>query len=181
MRRIVDDVVDAIIAGDGDLDGFWQWETSEPLRPILRAAISGEPERIASAILPNDDLIPALPDDCAVEVSAVAGAGGVIGDRTDDLPLAFAATLRHEVADPTTRGRRGDARFTRRRASGAADRSGRRVVARRGGESSPTSRPRTATSGPRSADAVDQVGLTMFDALELRLTPRAVFATTVNV
>jgi alpha-galactosidase len=94
----VDDVADAIIAGSGDLDGFWQWETSEPLRPILRAAITGEPERISSAILPNDHLIPALPEDCAVEVSAVAGDGGITGDRTDDLLLAFAATLRHEVA-----------------------------------------------------------------------------------
>ena len=80
-----------------DLDAFLQWETSEPLRPILRAAITGEPERIASAILPNDDLVPALPRDCAVEVSAVAGRT-ITGDRTDDLPLAFTATLRHEVA-----------------------------------------------------------------------------------
>jgi alpha-galactosidase len=98
MRRIVDDVADAIIAGNTDLEGFWRWETSEPLRPILRAAISGVPQRISSAILPNDDLIPALPDDCAVEVSAVAGDAGITGDRSDDLPLAFAATLRHEVA-----------------------------------------------------------------------------------
>jgi alpha-galactosidase len=98
LRHLVDGVADAIIAGDADLDGFWRWETSEPLRPILRAAITGEPERIASAILPNADLVPVLPSDCAVEVSAVAGAGHIAGDRTDDLPQAFAATLRHEVA-----------------------------------------------------------------------------------
>jgi alpha-galactosidase len=98
MRREIDEVVDAIIAGSFDLDPFWQWETSEPLRPILRAAVSGEPERIASAILPNDGLIPELPNECAVEVSALTANGRILGDRTDDLPLAFAATLRHEVA-----------------------------------------------------------------------------------
>jgi alpha-galactosidase len=98
LRAVVDDVADAIIQGDSDLEGFWKWETSEPLRPILRAAITGNRERIASAILPNENLVPALPVDCAVEVSAVAGGAGIIGDRTDDLPIAFAATLRHEVA-----------------------------------------------------------------------------------
>ena len=98
LRRMVDDVADAIVDGRMDLEPFLQWEASEPLRPILRAAITGEPERIASAILPNDDLVPALPADCAVEVSAVASGSGIAGDRTDDLPLAFTATLRHEVA-----------------------------------------------------------------------------------
>ena len=29
---------------------------------------------------------------------AVAGPDGLVGDCTDDLPLAFTATLRHEVA-----------------------------------------------------------------------------------
>ncbi|HEV3225860.1 MAG TPA: hypothetical protein VGZ52_03475, partial [Acidimicrobiales bacterium] len=98
LRHLVDGVAEAIVVGDADLDGFWRWETSEPLRPILRAAITGEPERIASAILPNTDLVPALPNECAVEVSAVACRGHIVGDRTDDLPLAFAATLRQEVA-----------------------------------------------------------------------------------
>jgi alpha-galactosidase len=98
LRHLIDGVADSIVAGDIDIDSFLQWETSEPLRPILRAAITGEPERVASAILPNDDLIPSLPADCAVEVSAVAGKSGIVGDRTDDLPLAFTATLRHEVA-----------------------------------------------------------------------------------
>ena len=98
LRHMIDGVADAIIGGDFDLDAFMQWETSEPLRPILRAAVTGDPERIASVILPNDGLVPALPGDCAVEVSAVAGGGGITGDQTDDLPLAFAATLRHEVA-----------------------------------------------------------------------------------
>jgi alpha-galactosidase len=98
LRHLVDGFADAIVAGEADLDPFWQWEASEPLRPILRAAITGRDERIASAILPNDDLIPALPRDCAVEVSAIAGGAGITGDRTDDLPIAFAATLRHEVA-----------------------------------------------------------------------------------
>ena len=63
LRHFVDEIADSIIAGRMELDPFLQWETSEPLRPILRAAISGEPERIASAIVPNDDLVPALPDD----------------------------------------------------------------------------------------------------------------------
>jgi alpha-galactosidase len=98
MRELVDKVADSIVAGAADLDAFFAWETTEPLRPILRAAITGEPERIASAILPNDDLVPALPADCAVEVSAVASGDGVTGDQTDDLPPAFTATLRHEVA-----------------------------------------------------------------------------------
>lgn len=98
MRKEIDEVAAAIIAGTFDLDPFWQWETSEPLGPILRAAITGNAERIASAILPNDDLVPALPSDCAVEVSAVTANGRITGDRADDLPLAFAATLRHEVA-----------------------------------------------------------------------------------
>jgi alpha-galactosidase len=98
LRHLVDGFADTIIAGEADLEPFWQWETSEPLRPILRASITGEDERIASAILPNDGLVPALPGDCAVEVSAVAGGTGITGDRTDDLPVAFAATLRHEVA-----------------------------------------------------------------------------------
>jgi len=98
MRKLIDDVADAIIDGTAELEPFLQWETSEPLRPILRAAITGDPERIASAILPNNDLVPALPANCAVEVSGVAGADGITGDRSDDLPLAFAATLDHEVA-----------------------------------------------------------------------------------
>ena len=98
LRHFVDEIADSIIAGRMELDPFLQWETSEPLRPILRAAISGDSERIASAIVPNDGLVPALPDDCAVEVSAVASDTGITGDRTDDLPLAFTATLCHEVA-----------------------------------------------------------------------------------
>src|SRR5207244_2993385 len=88
----------AIIDGKAELEPFLQWDTSEPLRPMLRAAITGEPERIASAILPNDNLVPALPTECAVEVSGVACANGIAGDRSDDLPLAFTATLDHEVA-----------------------------------------------------------------------------------
>jgi len=98
LRKLMDDVADSIIAGRINLDAFFAYETTEPLRPILRAAITGDPERIASAILPNDDLVPALPADCAVEVSAIASGSGITGDRTDDLPLAFTATLRHEVA-----------------------------------------------------------------------------------
>jgi len=98
LREFVDGVRDKIIAGRMDIEPFLQWEASEPLRPLLRAAISGEPERIASAILPNNDLVPALPTDCAVEVSAIASEKGVVGDRSDDLPLAFAATLRLEVS-----------------------------------------------------------------------------------
>jgi alpha-galactosidase len=98
LRSLMDNVADAIVAGKIDLDAFFAYETTEPLRQILRAAITGEPERIASAILSNDGLVPALPADCAVEVSGVAGSGGIIGDRSDDLPLAFTATLRHEVA-----------------------------------------------------------------------------------
>jgi alpha-galactosidase len=98
LRQLVDGVADAIIDGKADLESFLRWETSEPLRLILRAAITGEPERIASAILPNDDLVPALPIGCAVEVSGVAAACGIAGDRSDDLPLAFTATLDHEVA-----------------------------------------------------------------------------------
>jgi alpha-galactosidase len=97
LRRIMDDVADGIVNGSIPLEPFFAYETSEPLRPILRAAITGEPERIASAILPNDGLIPVLPTDCAVEVSGIAGRDGIIGDVTDDLPLAFGATLRHEV------------------------------------------------------------------------------------
>jgi len=97
LRKLVDGVADSIIAGRMDMGPFLEWEASEPLRPILRAAISGLPERVASAILPNDGLVPSLPADCAVEVSAVAGPTGITGDCTDDLPLAFAATLRHEV------------------------------------------------------------------------------------
>ena len=98
LRRFVDDAAEAIIAGSADFDAFLRWETSEPLRPILRAAVTGDSERIASAILPNNGLVPELPADCAVEVSAVASDHGIAGDRTDDLPLAFTATLRHEVA-----------------------------------------------------------------------------------
>ena len=98
LRGLVDGIADKIAAGAMDLDGFFKWETSEPLQPILRAAITGEPERIASAILPNDDLIPSLPADAAVEVSTIASGEGVKGDRTTDLPLAFTAKLRQEVA-----------------------------------------------------------------------------------
>jgi alpha-galactosidase len=97
LRKLMDDIAGSIVAGTIDLDAFFAYETTEPLRPILRAAITGTPERIASAILPNDGLVPALPVDCAVEVSAVADGDGVTGDCTDDLPLAFTATLRHEV------------------------------------------------------------------------------------
>jgi len=98
MRAMIDGVRDAIVSGRMDMEPFLAWEASEPLRPLLRAAITGVPERIASAIVPNDDLVPELPADCAVEVSAVAGGKGITGDRTDDLPLAFTATLRHEVS-----------------------------------------------------------------------------------
>lgn len=97
LRRFVERVADSIVAETMDIDAFFAWEATEPLRPIFRAAITGRAERLASAILPNEGLVPALPADCAVEVSAVASAGGVAGDITDDLPLAFAATLRHEV------------------------------------------------------------------------------------
>ena len=98
MRGTVDRVADKIAAGTMDLDAFFRWETSEPLRPILRAAITGEPERIASAILPNDRLIPALPADAAVEVSAVVRGNVITGDVSADLPLAFTAKLQQEVA-----------------------------------------------------------------------------------
>jgi alpha-galactosidase len=97
MRSMIDDVVDTILAGTFDLKPFLAWVTDDALRPILRAAISGEPERIASAILPNDDLVPALPSDSAVEVSATATANGMVGDRTDDLPIAIAGALHTEV------------------------------------------------------------------------------------
>jgi alpha-galactosidase/6-phospho-beta-glucosidase family protein len=97
MRSMIDEVVDAILAGTFDLGPFLRWVTDDALRPILRAAISGESERVASAILPNDDLVPALPRDSAVEVSATATAGGVVGDRSDDLPTAIAGALHAEV------------------------------------------------------------------------------------
>jgi alpha-galactosidase len=97
MRSMINDVVDAILAGSFHLAPFMEWVTDDALRPILRAAISGEPERIASAILPNDDLVPALPRDCAVEVSATATADGLVGERTDDLPIAITGALHTEV------------------------------------------------------------------------------------
>jgi len=97
MRSMIDNVIDAILAGQLDLAGFLRWVTDDALRPILRAAISGEPERVASAILPNDDLVPALPGDGAVEVSAMATADGLVGDRSDDLPTAITGALRTEV------------------------------------------------------------------------------------
>jgi alpha-galactosidase len=96
-RSMINEVIDAIIAGSFDLEPFLRWVTDDALRPILRAAISGAPERLASAILPNDDLIPALPRDSAVEVSATATADGVVGDRSDDLPIAIAGALHTEV------------------------------------------------------------------------------------
>jgi alpha-galactosidase len=76
---------------------FLAWVTDDSLRPILRAAISGEPERIASAILPNADLVPALPHDSAVEVSATATGNGLVGDRSADLPTAIAGALHTEA------------------------------------------------------------------------------------
>jgi alpha-galactosidase len=97
MRSMIGEVIDAIIAGTFDLEPFLQWVTDDALRPILRAAITGEPERIALAILPNDDLVPALPRDSAVEVSATATATGLVGDRSDDLPTAIAGALHTEV------------------------------------------------------------------------------------
>ncbi|HEY1741366.1 MAG TPA: hypothetical protein VGI86_21815 [Acidimicrobiia bacterium] len=98
LRDVMDKVGGMIVDGKIDLGAFFAYDTSEPLRPILRAAITGKPERIASAILPNDDLIPELPRDCAVEVSGMARGSDIAGDRSDDLPFAYAATLRHEVA-----------------------------------------------------------------------------------
>jgi alpha-galactosidase len=97
MRSMIDEVVDAILAGTFHLEPFLAWVADDPLRPILRAAISGEPERVASAILPNDDLVPALPRDSAVEVSATATSASVVGDRSDDLPTAIAGALHTEV------------------------------------------------------------------------------------
>ena len=97
MRAMIDEVIDAIIAGSFDLAPFLAWVTDDALRPILRAAISGSPERLASAILPNDDLVRALPRDSAVEVSATATADGIVGDRSDDLPIAIAGALHTEV------------------------------------------------------------------------------------
>ena len=128
-----------------------QWETSEPLQPILRAAITGEPERIASAILPNDDLVPSFPPTAAVEVSAVASGDGIKGDRTDDLPLAFTAKLRQEVAiqqlvaDAAILGSR-DAAHQALLIDPV-------VGSSRAAEAiSPTSRPRTPTSGRHLPD-----------------------------
>lgn len=97
MRSMIDDVIDTILAGGFDMPPFMAWVTDDAMRPILRAAISGEPERLASAILPNDDLVPALPRASAVEVSATATGNGVVGDRTDDLPIAIAGALHTEV------------------------------------------------------------------------------------
>jgi alpha-galactosidase len=97
LRKLIDEVAASISNGDADLDGFFAWETSEPLRPILRAAITGADERIASAILPNTELIAGLPTDCAVEVSAIATGNGIVGDQSDDLPSEFAATLQQEI------------------------------------------------------------------------------------
>ena len=97
MRSMIDEVVDSILAGTFHLEPFLAWVADDPLRPIMRAAISGEPERVASAILPNDDLVPVLPRDCAVEVSATATSAGVVGDRSDDLPIAIAGALHTEV------------------------------------------------------------------------------------
>jgi alpha-galactosidase len=97
FRALITKVVDAIIAGSFDLAPFLRWTADDPLKPILRAAISGEPERIASAILPNDYLVPALPRDCAVEVSATATGAGVVGERSTDLPIAMAGALHTEV------------------------------------------------------------------------------------
>jgi alpha-galactosidase len=97
MRSMIDEVVDSILAGTFDLAPFLRWVTDDALRPILRAAISGESERVASAILPNDDLVPALPRDSAVEVSATATANGVVGDRSADLPTAITGALHAEV------------------------------------------------------------------------------------
>jgi alpha-galactosidase len=114
FRAMIDDVIDKIIARDFHLEPFLAWTTDDALRPILRAAITGEPERIASAILPNDDLIPALPHDSAVEVSATATANGLVGDRTDDLPTAIAGALHNEV---TIQQLVGDAALTGSRAA----------------------------------------------------------------
>ncbi len=97
MRSMIDDVIDTILAGTFHLAPFLDWVTDDALRPILRAAMSGEPERIASAILPNDDLVPALPRNAAVEVSATATGAGVVGDRTDDLPTGITGALHTEV------------------------------------------------------------------------------------
>lgn len=97
MRSLIDDVVDSIVQHRFDVAPFLRWVTDDALRPILRAAISGEPERVASAILPNDDLVPALPRDCAVEVSAIATGDGISGDCSDDLPTAIAGALHTEV------------------------------------------------------------------------------------
>ena len=97
FRAMIGEIVDAIIAGTFDLPPFFRWVADDPLRPILRAAISGEPERIASAILPNDYLVPALPRDCAVEVSAVATGDAVVGDDSVDLPTAMTGALHTEV------------------------------------------------------------------------------------
>ena len=97
FRAMIDEVIDAIIAGTFDLPPFLRWVGDDALRPILRAAISGSPERIASAILPNDGLVPALPRDAAVEVSATATGDGIVGDRSEDLPIAIAGALHTEV------------------------------------------------------------------------------------
>jgi alpha-galactosidase len=97
MRSMIGEVIDVILTGTFDMAPFLAWVTDDSLRPILRAAISGEPERIASAILPNDDLVPALPHDSAVEVSGTATATGIVGDRSNDLPTAIAGALHTEA------------------------------------------------------------------------------------
>lgn len=98
MRAFVDSVASALRDGTMDWDLFWQWESGEAVLPILRAAITGDPQPVASAILPNDGLIPVMPTDCAVEVSATATADGLVGDVSDDLPAALAGVLNLEVA-----------------------------------------------------------------------------------
>lgn len=98
MRTTFERLVEGVLTGSLDLDGFLRADSNEAAVAIVRAMITGERERIASAILPNDGLITGLPADCAVEVSATATATGPVGDRSDDLPPAVVALLAQEVA-----------------------------------------------------------------------------------
>jgi alpha-galactosidase len=81
-----------------------RWQEPEIASEVLRAMTTGEPRRV-NLTLPNEDLIPALPAECFVEVPAEVDADGITAAPIDRYPAQLAALNRSylNVAELTVR------------------------------------------------------------------------------
>ncbi|MCP8940116.1 alpha-glucosidase/alpha-galactosidase [Alsobacter sp. SYSU M60028] len=91
-REDLDRQISAVIDG-GPIPGGWLSPSGEGLADIMEAVVQDRPRLLQSAILYNEGAIPNLPSDLAVEVPAVADAGGVRPVAVGALPDPIAKLL----------------------------------------------------------------------------------------